>query len=65
MLADQHYYFLRRPFPTFVDYNVETGKYGYTIDATNDLSLIFRSRTCAASSQGCAILGMVLGSAVD
>ena len=61
-LADQRYYVLRQLFPTFIEYDVETSRYNYTIDA--DLS-IFRSRTCAALSQGCAILGMVLGFAVD
>ena len=65
MLAGQHYYFLRRSFPTFVEYDMETGTYNCTIDATNDLSSIFRSCTCATVSQGYAILGMVLGFAPD
>ena len=34
----QHYYFLQRLFPTFVESDVETGTYNYTIDATHDLS---------------------------
>jgi hypothetical protein len=65
MLAGQHYYFLRESFLIFVQYNVETCTHNYTIDATNDLPSIFRSRTCAALSQQCAILGMVLVLAVD
>ena len=63
MFADQH--FLRRSFPTFVEYDVEIGTYNDTIDAMDDLLSIPRSRACAALSQGCAILGIVLGFAVD
>ena len=65
MLADQHYCFLRRSFPTFVEYDVEIGTYNDTIDAINDLPSILRPCACAALSQGCAILGIVLGFAVD
>ena len=60
MLADQHY-FPWWSFPTFVEQDIETGTNNHTIDATNDLSWIFRSRAYAALSQEYAILGMVLG----
>ena len=39
MFTDQHDHFLWRLFPTFVEYDVESGTYNYTIGATNDLSL--------------------------
>ena len=34
MFSDQHNYFLWQLFATFVEYDVETSAYNYTVDAT-------------------------------